>query len=133
MNKTVKKYMYSTAWVLLLTQSYATTLAGGLSNQIRTTSNDTRIQNDPTWGNLVGTIENFLAYIVWLLYLIAVVYGLYGGFQILTAWGDDGKVKAWKTTLINAALWLAAIFLSSVIINWVIWLFAVWTQNSVIN
>lgn len=132
MNKTVKKYMYSTAWALLLTQAYVTEATSGLGNTIKQTSDANEFVNSES-GNLVGTVEAFLAYIVWLLYLIAVVFGLYGGFQILTAWGDDGKVKAWKTTLINAALWLAAIFLASTIVNWVISLFSSSGGSTVIS
>lgn len=132
MNKTVKKYMYSTTWALLLTQAYVTEATSGLGNTIKQTSDANEFVNSES-GNLVGTVEAFLAYIVWLLYLIAVVFGLYGGFQILTAWGDDGKVKAWKTTLINAALWLAAIFLASTIVNWVISLFSSSGGSTVIS
>jgi hypothetical protein len=45
---------------------------------------------------------------------------LYGGFQILTAGGDEEKVKKGKTTLIQAVIGLIVIFLASNIIRWVI-------------
>jgi hypothetical protein len=45
-----------------------------------------------------------LGYVIGLLYFVAVVFALYGGFQILTAAGDEEKVKKGKTTLINAVI-----------------------------
>lgn len=122
MKNITKKYFYSITWLLLLANSYSVSLAGWLN--VKSTSSATNLVNDSWSWNLVWTVEAFLWYIVWLLYLVAVVFGLYGGFQILTAGWDDGKVKAWKTTLINAALWLAAIFLASTIINWIMRLFS---------
>ena len=72
---------------------------------------------------MVTTIENIVAFLIGLLYLIAVIFALYGGFQILTAGGDEDKVKKGKTTLINAAIGLAVIFLASTLIDWIISLF----------
>lgn len=52
--------------------------------------------------------------------LVAVCYGLWWGFNILTAGGDEEKVKTGKAIITRAALWLVAIFLVSVIVNTVI-------------
>lgn len=122
MKNIIKKSLYTTAWILLSSQA-ALASTSGLSSTIKSTGSATALENW-TWTDFIGTIQNIISYAAWLLYLIAVVFALYGWFQILTAWGDDGKVKKGKTTLINAALWLAAIFLASTIINWVIGLFA---------
>lgn len=54
------------------------------------------------------------------LYLVAVVYGLWGGFNILTAGGDEEKVKKWKTVLIQTGIWLVVIFLAGTIVEWLI-------------
>jgi len=54
------------------------------------------------------------------LYLIAVVYALWGGFNILTAGGDEEKVKKGKTVLIQAAIGLVVIFLASSIVQWIV-------------
>lgn len=121
MKNIAKKYLYTSAWLFLLAHASLAS-AGWLSSTIKKTWDASNIENGTTW-NFIGAIQNLIWYAAWLLYLIAVVFALYWGFQILTAWGDDGKVKSWKTTLINAALWLAAIFLASTVINWVIWLF----------
>lgn len=122
MKNIIKKSLYTTAWILLSSQA-ALASTSGLSSTIKSTGSATALENW-TWTDFIGTVQNIISYAAWLLYLIAVVFALYGWFQILTAWGDDGKVKKGKTTLINAALWLAAIFLASTIINWVIGLFA---------
>jgi hypothetical protein len=52
--------------------------------------------------------------------LAAVLYGLWGGFNILTAGWDDNKVKAGKTILINAWIWLVIIFLVYSVVTWLI-------------
>ena len=78
-----------------------------------------------SWDNGSGSdfivvLDNILGYLISLLYFIAIVFALYGGFQILTAGGDEEKVKKGKTTLINAVIGLIVIFLASSIIRWVI-------------
>lgn len=74
-------------------------------------------------GNFINTLNNMLGFLVGLLYFIAVLFALWGGFQILTAGGDEEKVKKGKTTLIQAVIGLIVIFLASQIINWVINIF----------
>jgi len=73
-----------------------------------------------TGNDFVIVLDNILGYLISLLYFIAIVFALYGGFQILTASGDEEKVKKGKTTLINAVIGLIVIFLASSIIRWVI-------------
>ena len=70
--------------------------------------------------SFLQTAVNFIAFLVSLLYFVALVYALWGGFQILTAWGDEEKVKKGKTTLIHAVIGLIVIFLASTIVNFVI-------------
>ncbi len=71
-------------------------------------------------GNLAQTISNAIGFLVGFLYLIAVIYGIYGGFLILTAAGDEERVKKGKTTLIHAVLGIIVIFLASTVIRFVI-------------
>jgi type IV secretory pathway VirB2 component (pilin) len=73
-----------------------------------------------TWSSFITTLDNILGYLIGLLYFVAVVFALYGGFQILTAAWDEEKVKKGKTTLINAVIGLVVIFLASIIVRWVI-------------
>lgn len=72
-----------------------------------------------TW-DFVQVVTNIIAYLLWLIYLIAIVLWIYAWFQILTSWWDDWKVKKWKQTLIYVVVWLAVLLLSSVIVNWTI-------------
>ena len=78
--------------------------------------------------DLGSTIASFLNYILGFLWLIAIAFAMYGGFQILTAGWDDDKVKKGKTTLINALLWIFVILISYTLVNWLIdWVSTVWT------
>lgn len=73
-----------------------------------------------TGSSFLTTVDNILGYLVGLLYFVAIVFALWGGFQILTAGGDEDKVKKGKTTLIQAVIGLIVIFLASNIIRWII-------------
>ena len=70
--------------------------------------------------NLVTTVTGIIQFLVGFLYLIAVIYGIYGGFLILTAAGDEERVKKGKTTLIHAIIGLIVIFLAANIISFII-------------
>ncbi len=54
------------------------------------------------------------------LYLVAVVYGLWGGFLILTAWWKEDNVKKWRTVIIQALSGLVIIWLASSIVQWLV-------------
>lgn len=70
--------------------------------------------------DLVGTTNNILWYIIGLFYFIAVAFGIYAGFTILTGAGEEEKMKKWKNILIYVIVGLVVIFLASQIIRWVI-------------
>lgn len=65
-------------------------------------------------------IVNGIRFLLWFLWLIAVVYWLYWWINILTASSDDEKVKKWKTIILRACLWLVVIFLAYPITRFVI-------------
>jgi hypothetical protein len=65
-------------------------------------------------------IQVLIANAINFLYLVAVVFALWGGFNILTAGGDEEKVKKGKTILIQAAIGLVVIFLAASIVNWIV-------------
>ncbi|MDP5039119.1 MAG: pilin [Candidatus Gracilibacteria bacterium] len=71
-------------------------------------------------GDFITTITNIISYLVGLVFLIAIVYGIYAGFQILVSGGDDGKVKEGKKTMIYVVIGLTILLISSVIVNWAI-------------
>ena len=65
-------------------------------------------------------IQSIVANLITFLYLVAVLYGLWGWFNILTAWGDEEKVKKWKSILIQALMWIVVIWLASSIVWWLL-------------
>lgn len=65
-------------------------------------------------------VQTLLARAVTFLYILALCYALWGGFNIMTAGGDEEKVKKGKTVLIQAAIGLVVIFLANSIVSWVI-------------
>ena len=71
-------------------------------------------------GSADATIQILVWRVVTFLYIVAVLYGIWWGFNILTAGGDEEKVKKWKTILIQALIGLVVIFLASSIIQWLI-------------
>lgn len=110
--KALKKIGFvSLASLATVEQSLAAINFGGgnVQQNVSGTSNtaDTAVQN------LVGNAMVFLG-------IVAVMYGLYGGFLMLTAGGEDDKVKKGKTILFQVALGLVVIFLANSIVQWVL-------------
>ena len=52
--------------------------------------------------------------------ILAVVYGLYGGFLMVTAGGEEEKMKKGRTILIQVAIGLVVIFLANSIVQFVL-------------
>ena len=69
---------------------------------------------------LDNVIINWIGYITSFLYLVAVVIGLWWAFHILTAAGDEEKVKKGKDIIIRAVFWIVAIFSINIIMKFVI-------------
>lgn len=67
-----------------------------------------------------SAVQSLITNAIGFLYLVAVVYALWGGFNILTAGGDEEKVKKGKTILIQAVIGLVVIWLASSIINFIV-------------
>ncbi|RKW20595.1 hypothetical protein D8B46_09285 [Candidatus Gracilibacteria bacterium] len=72
----------------------------------------------------VGVLDeltvNGIVYLMGFLYLVSIVYGLYGAWHILTAGGDDEKVKKGKTIIIRAVIGIVVIFSAYTIVNFVL-------------
>ena len=77
---------------------------------------------DVVWAEERGdaAIQILVGRVIAFLYIVAVLYGLWGGFNILTAGGDEEKVKKGKTIIIQALIGLVVIFLASSIVQWLI-------------
>jgi len=112
MKNTVKNSFYAGSAIALISLN---NIVSALDVGLKTTKADNGAGND-----FMTTLDNMFGYLLTFLYFIAVVFAVYGWFQILTAGWDDAAVKKWKTTLINAVIGLVVIFLSSIIIRWVI-------------
>lgn len=67
-----------------------------------------------------NAIQVIITSVISFLYLVAVIYALWGGFNILTAGGDEEKVKKGKTILIQALIGMVVIFLASSIVQWLV-------------
>lgn len=75
-----------------------------------------------TWGSLLTIIKTFINWMLWMLSLIALVVCLYGGFNMVTAAGDEAKYKSGFKILQQAAVGLAIIGLSWIIVSFIFFL-----------
>lgn len=57
-------------------------------------------------------IQDIVAYLLTFLALIAVIYIIYAGFNILIWNGDEEKLKKSRQTIVYVLLWLIVIFLA---------------------
>ncbi len=73
-----------------------------------------------TEGSAEDVIQIWIERLLGFLYIVAVVYALWGGFQILTAAGDDEKVTKGKNIIIQALIGIVVIFLAGSIVQFVI-------------
>lgn len=113
MNNLVRNSLYSTLWVVLATQNNLVWAMNFGSDKVQTWVKWTNNTADVAVQNLISTLATFLT-------ILAVIYALYGWFNILTAWGEEDKVKKWKTILIQALIWLVVIWLAYSIVSWLI-------------
>ncbi len=64
-----------------------------------------------------GAFANIILALLGLVTLIAVAYVLYAGFQILTAGGDEEKVKSGRKTIINVLIGIVVMWLAYWIVS----------------
>ncbi len=113
MKNTVKNTFYATTWLVLLSISKV----NAVINFEWTTVNENLKWNN---NSLDIVLQNWLGYLTGLLYFVAIVMMVWGGFNIITAWGEEEKAKKWKTILMQAAAWLIVVFLANSLISWII-------------
>jgi len=113
MKNTIKKWIYAGA--AMTTAMYSQTFAEISAGQ-------DKINNGIVWNTNSAevAIQNYIASALTFLYLAAVIYGLWGGFHILTAGWDDEKVGKGKKIIINALIGIVVIFLAGSIVQWLI-------------
>ena len=106
----MKKSLYAIAWVSLLTINQVSAInAGEVSNP-----------NLVTAGRADEVIQRWIVNAMTFLVLAAVIYWLWWGFNILTAWQDEEKVKNWKNIIVNSLIWVVVIFLVGTIVRFLI-------------
>ncbi len=105
----MKKSLYAIAWVSLL----------AINNVNAAITPDTRPvdPNIRTAGSAEVVIQRWVWNVMGLLFIIAVLYWLWGGFNILTAGWDEEKVKNGKTVIINSLLWLVVIYVVGTVVE----------------
>ena len=69
---------------------------------------------------ILQIIQNIINYILGLLSVVAIIYLLIHGYIVLTAGGDDSKVKKWLKWIKNAFIAIAWIALSWIIISFIL-------------
>ena len=78
--------------------------------------------------SLLDTITNAVNWILGMLALIALIICLWGGFQMVTAAGDDGKYKKGMGILKQAAIGLVIIGVSWLFVSLIFWM--IWTLSA---
>ena len=117
----MKKILFSILAYFTMAQTYATDAETAFGAE-RVTEN-LRLG----WNDLVWTIDGILGYVIGLFYFIAIIFGIYAWFLILTSGGDEERVKKGKKTFLYVLAGLILILLASQIIRWVI---SVLTDNT---
>lgn len=109
---TIQKIGYS---LLGLTATASTALAAGGDpfNSKTVTMNTSKNTADQT---AQAIINNFLIF----LSIVAVAYGIYGGFLMVTAGGEEDKMKKGRTILLQVAIGIIVIWVAGSLVNWII-------------
>lgn len=109
----MKKIIYSVLWIFLLNLSNANAALNFWTNRV---DPELRWSNESADTAIQVLIKNAMMF----LYLVAVIYGLWGGFLILTAWWKEDNVKKWRTVIVQALIWLVVIWLASSIVQFLV-------------
>ncbi len=113
----LKKFGYSIlGTATAIEQSFA---AGNPFNDATVDPAKLWIQTNGASG-IMATIAKFLGFIT----LIAVLFVIYAGFQLMTAGGDEEKMKKAKTIIIQVVVGIIIMWLAYSLVNWVMTAFA---------
>ena len=111
---TLKKGLYSIVGLMATTSA---ALAGPFDGKAVTIAGTSQNSAEVTAQNLINNALMFLS-------ILAVGYGIWGGFQIVTAGGDEDKVKKGRTILIQVVIGIIVIWLAGSVVKWVVGLVA---------
>ncbi len=81
---------------------------------------DKVVKNKGSDNTAETTIQNLIANALLFLAILAVCYGIYGGFLMMTAGGEEDKMKKGRTILLQVAIGLVVIFLANSIVQFVL-------------
>jgi hypothetical protein len=107
---TIQKAFYS---LVGLATTTATALAGPFDGKAVTIGGTSQNSAEVTVQNLIDRALMFLS-------IVAVLYGIWGGFQIITAGGDEEKVKKGRTILIQVVIGIIVVWLAGSVVKWVV-------------
>jgi len=77
-----------------------------------------------------NVVRGFINWMLGILALIALIILLWGGFQMVTAAGDEEKYKKWWTILKQWAIWLAVIGVARFLVSLIFRLINLTTTTS---
>lgn len=109
----MQKAAYASVALVTASSEMASAAINFGTDQVQSGVKGTDATADSAVQRLVGNFMFFLG-------ILAVLYGLYGGFLILSSGGDEEKVKKGKTILMHVGLGLIVIFLANSIVQWII-------------
>ena len=107
MKNTVKAGLYAAAGTSLVALNSMNSAYADASNTFGENGISVNGENAELESAVQGYVNTFMTFLA----IIAVLLILWGGFQILTAAGDDDKVSKGKTIIIQAAIGLLVIIL----------------------
>jgi hypothetical protein len=107
---TIQKGFYS---LVGLAATTASVLAGPFDGKAVTIGGTSQNSAEVTVQNLIDRALMFLS-------IVAVLYGIWGGFQIITAGGDEEKVKKGRTILIQVVIGIIVVWLAGSVVKWVV-------------
>jgi hypothetical protein len=109
----MNKIIYSLIWLLLLNLNNA-----NAAISLWWTKVDAWLKWSNEWADTA--VQVLIKNVMLFLYLVAVIYGLWGGFLILTAWWKEDNVKKWRTVIVQALIGLIVIWLASSVVQWLV-------------
>jgi Type IV secretion system pilin len=110
----LQKILYSTVGLAATTSA---ALAGPFDGKAVTIGGTSQNSVEVTAQNLINQAMLYIS-------ILAVCYGIWGGFQILTAGGDEEKVKKGRTIMLQVVIGIVVIWLAGSVVKWVVGLVA---------
>jgi hypothetical protein len=113
---TLTRSLYATVASLLVVENALAAGAGGFFGQ--TKADGLKGGTSATSG--FDAISQIIVGLLSLITIVAVAYVLWAGFQILTAGGDEEKVKTGRKTIINVIIGIVIMWLAYWVVSLVI-------------